>query len=105
MGIARIESEIAKIKRKLLELGDMRPGSLSKQMRRAKNNYGAYWQLSYTHLGKGRTEYIKPEVIKQVKKEVANYKRYRKLTDRLIVLSITLSRLKMDAEKRAGQRS
>ncbi|MFH0799607.1 MAG: DUF6788 family protein [Pseudomonadota bacterium] len=94
MEIAKIENDIAKIKRKILDLGDMRPGSLSKQMRRAKKKYGAYWQLSYTHMGKGRTEYIKPETLKQVKTEVANYKRYRNLSDQLVQLSIEKSRLK-----------
>lgn len=98
MEIARIESGIAKIKQKILDLGDMRPGSLSKQMRRAKKKYGAYWQLSYTHMGKGRTKYIRPEVLKQIKKEVANYKRYRNLSDQLVKLSIEKSRLKMEID-------
>ena len=96
MRLIKLESEINKTKQMLLELGDMRPGSLSKQMRKAKEKYGAYWQLSYTHMGKGRTEYIKPETLNQVKTEVANYKRYRKLSDRLVKLSIEKSRLKME---------
>jgi hypothetical protein len=99
MSLTDLESEINKTKQLLLELGDMRPGSLSRQMRKAKEKYGAYWQLSYTHMGKGRTEYIKPETLKQVKTEVANYKRYRKLSDRLVKLSIEKSRLKMELGK------
>jgi hypothetical protein len=99
MSLIKLESKINKTKQELLELGDMRPGSLSRQMRKAKEKYGAYWQLSYTHMGKGRTEYIKPETLKQVKTEVANYKRYRKLSDRLVGLSIEKSRLKMELGK------
>jgi len=99
MRLIKLESEINKTKQMLLDLGDMRPGSLSRQMRKAKEKYGAYWQLSYTHMGKGRTEYIKPEVLKQVKIEVANYKLYRKLSDRLVKLSIEKSRLKMELGK------
>lgn len=101
----KIEQEIARIKREIFELGEMRPGSLTRQMRKAKEKYGAYWQLSYTYRGKGKTEYIREAFVDQVKAETANFKRYRKLTDRLIELSIKLSRLKMDAEKRAGQSS
>ena len=102
MRLVRLEDEIRKTKQLLLELGDMRPGHLSKQMRKAKEKYGAYWQLSYTHKGKGRTEYIRPEALKQVKTEVANYKRYRQLTDRLLKLSIEKSRLKMKLGKRTS---
>ncbi|MBI1748102.1 MAG: hypothetical protein HYR55_16180 [Acidobacteria bacterium] len=83
----------------------MRPGSLTQQMRKAKEKYGAYWQLSYTYRGKGKTEYIREAFVEQVKIETANFKRYRKLFDRLIKLSIELSRLKMAAGKKAGQSS
>jgi hypothetical protein len=99
MELAKLESKISRTKQMLLELGDMRPGSLSRQMRKAREKYGAYWQLSYTHMGKGRTEYIRPEAIKQVKAEVANYKRYRQLSDQLVKLSIEKSRLKMELGK------
>jgi hypothetical protein len=99
MKLARLENEINKTKQMLLALGDMRPGSLSRQMRKAKEKYGSYWQLSYTHMGKGRTEYIRPESLKQVKTEVANYKSYRKLSDRLVKLSIKKSHLKMGLAK------
>lgn len=99
----KIKTEIARIKQQIFELGDMRPGSLTRQMRKAKEKYGAYWQLSYTYRGKGKTEYIREAFVAQVKTETATYKQYRKLTDRLIKLSIELSRLKMNAEKRNGQ--
>ena len=96
MNLLQLENEIAKTRQKLFELGDMRPGSLSKQMRKTKEKYGAYWHLSYTHLGKGRTEYIKEENLKQLKVEVANYKKYRTLFEKLIELSIKKSKLKME---------
>ena len=50
----QIERRIGKIKQALADLGDMRPGSLSAQTR---SWGGRYWQLSYTHLGKGHTQY------------------------------------------------
>jgi hypothetical protein len=53
----RIARRIEQIKKALARLGDMRPGSLSTQTR---SWGGQYAQLSYTHLGKGRTEYVPP---------------------------------------------
>ncbi len=105
MTLNKMEDEMNRVKQQIFELGNMRPGSLTRQMRKAKEKYGAYWQLSYTYRGKGKTEYIRDAFVGQVKTETANFKRYRKLTDRLIELSIKLSRLKMDAGKKASQRS
>lgn len=91
----RIETKIGQLKQQMMELGSMRPGSLTKQMRKAREQYGSYWQLSYTHMGKGKTEYIRDDFVGQVKAEVATYKRFRKLLDKLIALSIERSRLKI----------
>lgn len=98
--IKKVEQEIATIKKEMFEIGDMRPGSLTKQMRKAREKYGAYWQLSYTHRGKGRTGYVREECVEQVKTETVNYKRYKKLMDRLIKLSIEKSSLKMELGKK-----
>lgn len=95
-----LEEVIDRIKREIGELGALRPGSLSKQSRKTKTTYGAYWHLSYTHRGKGHTEYIRDAFVRQVKTEVTNFKRFRKLIDRLITLSIKRSQLKMKADKK-----
>ena len=97
--LERLEEAIEGIKRELGKIGAMRPGSLSKQARKAKTTYGAYWRLSYTHRGKGHTQYIRDAFVKQVKTEVSNFKRFRKLIDRLITLSIERSQLKMETDK------
>ena len=73
----RIERRIAKIKQALAALGDMHPGSLSVQTR---SWGGKYRQLSYTHLGKGHTQYIPPKRIKEVQRQLANYRTFKKLT-------------------------
>jgi len=91
----RLEETIRGIKEEIGKLGPLRPGSLSKQARKTKTTYGAYWHLSYTHRGKGHTEYIRDAFVAQLKAEVSNFKRFRKLIDRLITLSIEQSRLKM----------
>ena len=98
--IWKIGQEIDAVKKEIFEIGDMRPGSLTRQMRKAREKYGAYWQLSYTYRGKGRTGYVREECVEQVKAETVNYKRHKKLTDRLIKLSIEKSRLKMELGKK-----
>lgn len=99
MAQKKMEAEINRIKQQIFELGDMRPGSLTRQMRKAQEKYGAYWQLSYTYRGKGKTEYVRDVFVDRIKSETVTYKRYRKLTDKLLKLSIELSRLKMKLVK------
>lgn len=89
--IKQIERSIEKIKKVLLTLGDMRPGSLSVQTRKWG---GEYHQLSYTHLGKGRTEYVPPERVCEVKRQIANYRKYRELTQEWVTLAIELCKIK-----------
>lgn len=98
--LERLEEAIHRIKQEIGEIGAIRPGSLSKQARKTKTKYGAYWHLSYTHRGKGHTEYIRDVFVPQVKAEVLNFKRFRKLIDRLITLSIKRSQLKMRMDKK-----
>ena len=89
--VAAIERKIAKIKRDLAKLGDMRPGSLSAQTR---SWGGQYCQLSYTHQGKGRTEYVPKQQRKKVERQIANYRRFRELTKQWVELAIELCKLK-----------
>ena len=98
--LERLEEAIHRIKREIGQIGSLRPGSLSKQARKIKSTYGAYWHLSYTHLGKGHTQYIRDLFVRQVKAEVSNFKRFKKLIDRLIALSIERSQLRMKTDKR-----
>lgn len=86
----RIERRIGKIKQALTELGDMRPGSLSTQTR---SWGGQYRQLSYTHLGKGHTEYVPPHRVRDVKRQLANYRKFRELTQEWVNLALELCKL------------
>lgn len=94
----QVERRIGKIKRALADLGDLRPGSLSVQTR---SWGGQYHQLSYTHLGKGHTEYIPPERVKDVKRQIANYKKFRDLTQEWVNLAIELCKLKAAQKDKA----
>ena len=87
----RIERRIEKIKEALAELGDMRPGSISVQTRAWG---GKYHQLSYTHQGKGRTEYVPPERVREVKRQLATYRKFKELTNEWVGLAIELCKIR-----------
>ena len=88
-----IDKKIARLLSKLANLGEMRPGSISKQYRDREKKRGVYYQLSYTHRMKSRTEHVWPEHRKMLEKENAEYKKFRALTQELIDLSIERSKL------------
>ena len=98
----RLEEAIQEIKLEIAAIEEMRPGSLSKQMRRSKGKYGAYWHLSYTLQGKGHTKYIREQHVSQVKREVGAFKRFKRLIERLITLSIRRSELKMEIQEQGA---
>ena len=83
---------IEKIRKELTQIGEMRPGSISKQYRDPKKRTGPYYQLSYTHRMQSRTEHVWPEHLQLLEKETAAYKRFKRLTQELIDLSIERSR-------------
>ena len=98
--IAALERSVASIKRALAELGDMRPGSLSVQTRKWG---GEYCQLSYTHRGKGHTEYVPQARRKTVERQLAGYRKFRKLMQKWIDLEIELFKLKLKWETENSQ--
>lgn len=85
-----IHRRIEKLKAKMAGLGDMRPGSLTRQSR----SWGKdYWQLSYTHRGRGRTGYVSEERYKEVKRQTENYRKFREMSLELVDLSLELAKL------------
>ena len=100
--IRQVERRIARIKEALQEIGPMRPGSLTRQYRDPKERVGPYWQISYTRQMKSRTEYIRREWVATTRKQIATYKRFKRLVDEWVNLSIELSQLRMRIEKGKG---
>lgn len=97
---------IRTLQRELARLGPMRPGCLSQQYRDPQHKKGAYYQLSYTYQMKSKTEYILPNSVPEIRRELAEYKRYKELNQQWIDLSIERSRLKIkQAKETAGQSS
>ena len=96
--LSQIEIEIETIKSQLMDIGDMRPGSLTKQYRNPKQQTGEFFQISYTHKMKSHTEYVRPQFVQQVRKQIQNYKTFKKLIDKWIELAIQYSQMSMKAD-------
>ena len=86
----QIEEKIEKTKAAINGLGRMRPGSLSHQARARGQQY---CQLSFSHNGKGHTEYVRPDHVAQVERELCTYRRFRELLREWIGQEIELSKL------------
>ena len=100
--IQQIERRIARIKDELQTIGPMRPGSLTRQYRDPQTGAGAYWQISYTRQMKSRTKYVRREWVRDVRKQIAMHKRFKRLIDQWVDLSIEHSRLAMKIAKPKG---
>ena len=93
--LSQIEKKIEKIKQQLVTIQQMRPASLTRQYRNPKDKTGAYYQLSYTHKMKSRTEYVRSEFVDPIKEQISEYKRFRELVDQWVELSIEHSKMQM----------
>ena len=99
--IAQIDRRIEKIKAALSGIGDMRPGSLTRQYKDPKAGTGAYYQLSFTLDIKSRTDYIPRHCLGQIRREVANYRRFKALSAKWVALGIERSRLAIELSRTA----
>ena len=92
--LERTEERIRKIQQELLALGPMRPGSITRQYRLPKEKKRPFYQISYTHRMRSRSEYVRPVNLATLRRETANFKRFRKLIDRWVDLALTASKLR-----------
>jgi len=97
--LAQIEKKVVQLKDELQKIGEMRPGSLTKQYQNRKEKKGGYYQISYTYRMKSRTEYVRPEFVDDLRRQVATFKRFKLLVQQWIDLAIEHSRLKIDIAK------
>jgi hypothetical protein len=104
--LKQLENGIRKIKNELSELGPMRPGNLSLQYKVPAEKKGPYYQLSYTHKMKSRTQYVRPEWVDEIRGQIEVYKRFKKLIEEWIELSIDYSqtRMKQARNKESGHK-
>ncbi len=93
--IITIKKKIEALKTEIKKLGPMRPGALRKhQQKKDGEVYGEYWHISYTHKGQGHTNYVPKKRLAEIRMEIQNYEKFRKIVDKLISLSIELSKFK-----------
>jgi len=97
--LAQMERKIEEIKKKLTQIGEMRPGSLTYQYQRPKEKKGGFYQISYTHQMKSRTEYVRKQFVKDIRHQIAEFKKFRGLVQQWTNLAIQHSRTKMKIEK------
>jgi len=98
--VLRLEREIDTLRRKLLALGPLHPGSVSEQYHVCGNpgcccmhpqqphRHGPYHKLAYVHRGQPVCRFVRAGSLQEVKRRLANYKRFRAIIDRWIALSI-----------------
>ena len=104
--VQNLEAQITHLKSQLQAQGPMRPGSLSLQYNvcgkagcRCKDpkhprRHGPYCQLNYVYRGKKTSKFIRREILDQVRTELANYKKFRRLTEQWIGLALRLAQAK-----------
>jgi hypothetical protein len=114
MNLSQIERRIDQVRKELLALGPLHPGTISEQYNVCGNagcrckdpkqpqKHGPYYQLSFTWQGKGSTRFLRPEQVEAMRRKVAKYKRLRVLVNEWVALEIERERAEREKEKRAG---
>jgi hypothetical protein len=96
--LAQIEKEIEAIKARIAQIGIVRPGSLTRQYKHPKEKRGAYYQISYTHRMQSRTAYVRTGSVAEVRRQIRDYKKLKRLFERWVVLGIEYSGLSMKSK-------
>lgn len=98
------EKFIKRLKREIISLGPMLPGSISKQYnvcgkagckcKSARNpvKHGPYYQLSFTLAGKSSSFFIRQKDISEVRRRIKRFKIFKQLTVELTQAHVALVR-------------
>ena len=93
--LKKIDARIQRVIDQLAALGPMRPGTLTRQYRKPRERQGPFWQISYTHQMKSRTEYVRESELTAVRQEIAAFRRYKKLAARWVELALRRSQTRL----------
>lgn len=111
MQLRQLEKRVEKIRMQLQQVGEMRPGSINKQMTicgrsgcccvdpEKPKKHGPYYQLSYVHKGKSTTQFIQKELVPTVSRQLKNYKKFKSLTEKWIELALAIAKEKLALDK------
>ena len=102
--IRQIERRIERIKKELAKIGPMRPGSLTRQYKNPKEKRGPYWQISYTSNMRSKSDYVRADCVPDVRRQIAAYKRFKKLIEEWVDLGIEAAKLSMMLDKKKGSK-
>lgn len=102
-----LEGRIQRIKAKLNELGELRPGVLSEQYNvcgtpgcRCKatppEKHGPYYQLSWSRKGKSATRFVRRPELRAVRAQIRNYRQLQQLIDDWVEASLEICEIKRD---------
>ncbi len=101
--LRQLERRIEAIRRELLRLGPMRPGSLSRQFRNPRERKRPFYQISYTHRMQSHSEYVRPDNLAGVRRETVTFKRFRALVERWVALALQASQYRYRQKKPSTQ--
>lgn len=101
--VEKWEAQIAHIKARLQQHGAMRLVSLSRQYNvcgkpgccckdpKDPRRHGPYYQLNYVYCGKKTSQFIRRNILRQVRTELANCKQFRRLTEQWLGLALKVA--------------
>lgn len=104
--IEALKNRISEIKEELLNLNELRPGSLGEQYnvcgspgcrckdKKNPQKHGPYYQLSYTWNGKSTSEFIRKNDVEATRGYMGDYQKFMTLKDAWIECSIHLAKLR-----------
>ena len=108
--VQTLQKKITAVKEQLLRLDRMRPGSLSRQYNtcgktgcsckdpKHPKRHGPYYQLNYVFRGKKKSQFIRATDVARLRAELANFKRFRRLTDQWIGLALQQADLELKSK-------
>lgn len=108
--LRELQRKIDAIKRQIVALGSLRPGTLSQQYNVCGNptcrckadppkKHGPYYQISYTWRRKSRTHFVREEELPQIQQEVATYERLRALVGEWIDAALEIARIERESRR------
>ena len=98
--LAKWQKQLALTQTALGQIGSMRPDTLTQQDKNPAAKTGAYWQLSYTHQMRSRTRYVRQDDLADLRPPLANFKRFRRLVDRCVDLSVKIADRQTELRRR-----
>ena len=103
---SELERKIEVLKKKLVSVGEMYPGSVSMQYNICGNptckckdkenpeKHGPYSNLNFTFNGKSRTKFLRKGLAKKFARYTTNYKKFKDYTKQLIECNMELINLR-----------